>query len=62
MKRTRPDIAAAVMVKAARCEACGHPMSARSDDALADAIGEHMQCVPGCRLVLAVRVAALEAM
>jgi hypothetical protein len=62
MKRAKPDNASAVMVKAARCEVCGHPMSAGSDDALADAIGEHLQCVPGCRLVLAVRVAALEAM
>jgi hypothetical protein len=36
-------------VKAAKCESCGHPMSARSDDALALAIGEHFIGVWRCQ-------------
>jgi hypothetical protein len=44
-------------VIAATCQGCGHPMSARSEMALAYAVADHFLGAPTCELAMAVRVA-----
>jgi hypothetical protein len=50
MKKRTPVAPVCVStILAAYCHVCGHPMSARTDTALAEAIGEHFIGKPICR-------------